>query len=275
MTSVDPWALPPLPLPLALPLWRLPLRGPDALRVLHGQTTQALLDLAPGQRRPTCCVSATARLRALAEVEATAEGALLDVEAGDAEAVRLALDRVLFPADRVTLGPLERLELVVELLPADDPTASDDFWGLPARCWRRPPEGPGQEATDPVLLAWLRCRQGIPAVPAELNDDHNPFELGLEERVSLSKGCYLGQETLAKLQSRDGVRQRLRRWWCPPDRPVPQPGHGLTGPAGRPLGRITTVVPWRGSAVGLAMVRREALDQPELEGLLLSSPRSH
>lgn len=274
MTSADPWALPPLPLTLTLPLWRLPLRGPDALRVLHGQTTQALLDLAPGQRRPTCCVTATARLRALAEVEATAEGALLDVEAGDAGAVRLALDRVLFPADRVTLGPLERLDLVVELLAADDPTASDDFWGLPARRWRRSPEGPGQ-ATDPALLAWLRCRQGIPAVPGELNDDHNPFELGLEARVSLSKGCYLGQETLAKLQSRDGVRQRLRRWWCPPGHPVPQPGQGLTGPAGRPLGRVTTVVPWHRGAVGLAMVRREALDQPELEGLVLSSPSSH
>ena len=39
--------------------------------------------------------------------------------------------------------------------------------------------------------------------------------------------------------------------------------------------RVTTVVPWAGGAVGLAMVRREALDQPELGGLLLSSPSSH
>ena len=274
MTAADPWELPPLPLQLILPFWRLPLQGPDALRVLHGQTTQALLDLAPGQRRPTCCVTATARLRALAEVEATADGALLDVEAGDAAAVRQALDRVLFPADRVTLGALEPLELVVDLLPAGDPAATDAFWGLPARCHRRHPEAPAV-APDPLLLSWLRCRQGIPAVPAELNDDHNPFELGLEGRVSLSKGCYLGQETLAKLQSRDGVRQRLRRWWCPPGRPVPEAGSDLPGPEGRRLARITTVVPWAGGAVGLAMVRREALDQPELGGLLLSSPSSH
>jgi folate-binding protein YgfZ len=274
MTTADPWALPPLPLALTLPLWRLPLQGPDALRVLHGQTTQALLDLTAGQRRPTCCVTATARLRALATVEATSDGALLDVEAGDAAAVRQALDRVLFPADRVTLGALEPLELVVDLLAADDPAASDRFWGLPARCHHRHPDGTAA-APDPLLWAWLRCRQGIPAAPAELNDDHNPFELGLDERVSLSKGCYLGQETLAKLQSRDGVRQRLRRWWCPPGGPVPEAGHELTGPEGRRLGRVTTVVPWAGGAVGLAMVRREALDQPELGGLLLSSPSSH
>ncbi len=274
MTTADPWALPPLPLALTLPLWRLPLQGPDALRVLHGQTTQALLDLAPGERRPTCCVTATARLRALATVEATSDGALLDVEAGDAAAVRQALDRVLFPADRVTLGALEPLELVVELLPTGDAAAGDDFWGLPARCHHRRPDGT-TAAPDPLLWAWLRCRQGIPAAPAELNDDHNPFELGLDERVSLSKGCYLGQETLAKLQSRDGVRQRLRRWWCPPGGPVPEAGHELTGPEGRRLGRVTTVVPWAGGAVGLAMVRREALDQPELGGLLLSSPSSH
>ena len=44
--------------------------------------------------------------------------------------------------------------------------------------------------------------QGISPGSAELTGDTNPFELGLADRVSLDKGCYLGQETMAKLASK-------------------------------------------------------------------------
>lgn len=50
---------------------------------------------------------------------------------------------------------------------------------------------------------WERARitQGRPAAGAELTEDHNPFEAGLCHAVSLSKGCYIGQETLAKVRN--------------------------------------------------------------------------
>ena len=79
-----------------LPVWVLPLDGPDALRVLHGQTTQDLLDAHAGEEHNTCCVTATARMVALAAVRVRPDGADLIVSAGDAQAVRQALDRVLF-----------------------------------------------------------------------------------------------------------------------------------------------------------------------------------
>ena len=78
----DPWALSSDPFQFVVPVSRLALTGPDSLRVLHGQTTQALEGTPLGERRLSCGVTATARLRALVEVEATAEGALLLVTAG-------------------------------------------------------------------------------------------------------------------------------------------------------------------------------------------------
>lgn len=50
---------------------------------------------------------------------------------------------------------------------------------------------------------WERARitQGRPAAGAELTEDYNPYEAGLCHAVSVSKGCYIGQETLAKVGS--------------------------------------------------------------------------
>lgn len=49
---------------------------------------------------------------------------------------------------------------------------------------------------------WERARitQGRPAAAAELTEDYNPLEAGLSHAVSLNKGCYIGQETLAKVR---------------------------------------------------------------------------
>eukprot|EP00879_Flechtneria_rotunda_P012338 GHRR01012885.1.p1 GENE.GHRR01012885.1~~GHRR01012885.1.p1 ORF type:complete len:492 (+),score=176.68 GHRR01012885.1:215-1690(+) len=58
---------------------------------------------------------------------------------------------------------------------------------------------------------WERARitQGRPAAGTELTPDHNPLEAGLCHAVSLEKGCYIGQETLAKVTNTNGIKQQL------------------------------------------------------------------
>ena len=51
--------------------------------------------------------------------------------------------------------------------------------------------------------------QGRPLPGTELTDAVNPLEAGLYHAVSLSKGCYMGQETLAKVHTKDAVKQQL------------------------------------------------------------------
>ncbi len=56
----------------------------------------------------------------------------------------------------------------------------------------------------------LRVEAGLPAAGLELTEDVNPWEAGLDDLVSLHKGCYNGQEVVARLNTYDKVKQRLR-----------------------------------------------------------------
>ena len=55
-----------------------------------------------------------------------------------------------------------------------------------------------------------RIAQGIPSAPSELNDSINPHEAGLLDMVSFTKGCYIGQEVIARLDSYDKVQKFLK-----------------------------------------------------------------
>jgi folate-binding protein YgfZ len=59
--------------------------------------------------------------------------------------------------------------------------------------------------------AWnsYRIEQGIPAAPNEINDQFNPHEVNLLDRVSFTKGCYIGQEVIARLDTYDKVQKKL------------------------------------------------------------------
>jgi folate-binding protein YgfZ len=269
----------------------LRLEGPDTLRVLHGQTSQALEGAHLGQWLGTCCIGPTARMRAVAEVLVDATGAWLVIVDGDAEAVRTALDRVLFPADRVTLGPLTAAWLHEPLgSPGPAPTPEGTWVALAetpgetpgaAKGWRLgtavllPADAPlpdwlaGRRALEPQEQERWRLQQGLPAVPAEINEETNPFELGLAARVSLTKGCYVGQETLAKLATYDGVKQQLRRWHAPAgahsDASLAA-GAALRSRDGSRAGLVTSSLELPGGEgwIGLALVRRGSLQEPEL-----------
>jgi len=54
-----------------------------------------------------------------------------------------------------------------------------------------------------------RIEQGIPAAPYELNDSYNPRETRLMENVDSSKGCYIGQEVIERLDTYDKVQKYL------------------------------------------------------------------
>jgi len=291
-SAADPWLREPDPGRIEQRVSLLRLDGPDTLRFLHGQTSQAIEQARPGAWLGTCCLTPTGRARAVAEVLVDEGGAWLVITAGDGAAVREALDRVLFPADQVRLGEVGEGLLIQPVgTPLGHP-ARDTLPCAPAGGWLTVAGGQGWLLGEQVLLragderpAWLtawpvmepvaaealRIRRGLPAVPGEINGDTNPFELGLAPRVSLSKGCYAGQETLARLATYDGVKQQLRRWHCPDTGAVLAPGARLVDAAGERAGTITTAlrlpIPDGNQAeawIGLALIRRQALEADQL-----------
>jgi folate-binding protein YgfZ len=300
----DPWswfaAAGSAPLRLEQPVSLLRLDGPDTLRFLHGQSSQDLALAPAGAWRRTAFISPTARLIALAEVLVDPAGAWLVITAGDGEAVRQSLDRVLFPADDVRLGPLQAgvwLEPLSQAgsarIEAAAASAAAEPWqghwqGSAQAGWRLGeawvlPAGVGPAALEGALAGttplpeplrqWRRLALGLPAAPQEINGDTNPFELGLADRVSLTKGCYVGQETLARLATYDGVKQQLRRWFLPVAAGAPQPGMELRTAGGERAGVITSQLPLADGSgwVGLVLVRRGALESTALEPAGLES----
>ena len=55
----------------------------------------------------------------------------------------------------------------------------------------------------------MRIELGIPKKPNELNKDNNPWEAGLASAISLDKGCYIGQEVIARLEAYKKIKKNL------------------------------------------------------------------
>lgn len=116
----------------------------------------------------------------------------------------------------------------------------------------------GAAVEDDVRRAW-RVERGLPEYGAEIDEDVLPQETGQEGRaVDFEKGCYTGQEVVARIHFRGKVNRHLRGLRLPDDLDeVPAPGSELFAD-GRSRGRVTTAV--RSPALGpiaLGYVRRE------------------
>ena len=62
--------------------------------------------------------------------------------------------------------------------------------------------GRGGEATDSAAYQILRIEAGLPEPVSEIRQEYIPLEVGLRDAISFSKGCYIGQEIIARMDSR-------------------------------------------------------------------------
>lgn len=103
------------------------------------------------------------------------------------EKVQAARDRLIFPARR-------GCDAAMEILARD------------------PLEVSGVVTLNDVEMERARIRAALPAVPKDIGPGDLPPEGGLEQdAISYTKGCYLGQEVMARLKSMGQVRRRLKR----------------------------------------------------------------
>jgi folate-binding protein YgfZ len=116
---------------------------------------------------------------------------------------------------------------------------------------------PGEEVGEEELERW-RIESGIPRWGHEIDERVLPAEAGLDEtHISFSKGCYPGQEPIARQRYRGKVNRRLRV--------LDVEGDAARGDElvldGKTVGRITSAV----SGLALAYVRVEVPDDAELQ----------
>jgi tRNA-modifying protein YgfZ len=273
---------------------KLALSGPGAVEFLDGQVTNAVGELRPGEGCYAAFLTHKGKmlgdLRILAaggDPDGPVTELLLDTE-------RVALQGLFDMIRRFKVGyelELHKRTLERGLLSLIGPEADRvaDSAGLPAQEHANAPVSPGGvdalavrtdvgvdlicEAGDLERLSaalrergalpvgeaaaeCLRIEGGRPRYGLDLDESVIPQEAGLNERaVSFTKGCYVGQETVARLHYRGRPNRHLR-------------GLRLTAPAlggqelrlgERPVGRLasTALSPALGP-IALALVRREA-----------------
>lgn len=119
----------------------------------------------------------------------------------------------------------------------------------------------GGRVVSDRALDIARIEAGLPREPDDLNESHILLEAGLESAVSYTKGCYLGQEIIARIHWRGQPAKRLKRLIVEADAPPPI-GAELFAEDGKRVGAITSSadVPALGDKTGaivaLAYVHR-------------------
>lgn len=235
----------------------LEMRGSERLDYLHNQTTNNIKSLSPGQGCETCIVSPTARLIDLVTAYIASDSVLLLASPSDTSAALQSLNQLIAFSDAQltdvgkqysvfsvvgpqsehllhTLGialPSISIHSHTHLEATDPPLRIASGTGLaiegytllvPAETagplWTALVEG-GAIPCGSTIWETLRILQGRPAVGKEISDEFNPLEAGLWHTASFTKGCYIGQETIARLDTFNGVKQQL--WGLKFSSPIP------------------------------------------------------
>ncbi len=133
------------------------------------------------------------------------------------------------------------------------PTSAPAVWGELLRAGAQPI---GLNAAE-----ILRIEAGRPRFGAELDEDTLPLEAGLKDEIAYDKGCYIGQEIIARVTYRGHVNRELRGLLLPA---MPPPVPSVLTLAGQSIGELRSA---ERSAVagalpvGLGYLKREALTE--------------
>jgi tRNA-modifying protein YgfZ len=264
------------------------LAGNDVLSYLHAVCTQHTLDLQPGDATQALLLSPKGKIEFAFRLAVLDKGVLLDTEADAAPALAERLARFVFRYDVAVgppaagsaslLGPDAEAALAAAGLPV--PAAGRAEVAAPDLVVQRTPVGfdlvgaaalgvlatlerAGVELAGAERWEQARVEHGLPQAGRELTDDVLAEEAGLlGSHVHLDKGCYPGQETVARVHNLGQVQRRLAGLrFQPPGNggPValPAPRTDLVTDDGRRAGQLRSVVDHpRLGPIGLAYVRR-------------------
>lgn len=264
--------------------------GPDRVTFLQGMLTNDVASLASGQGCGSLLLTIQGRVLADVRVAIDGERMLLDVDVRVREAFVAALERLII-ADDVELAEVDPPVACIgvegpatgRLVPAAaalKPHAwtMTDVGGVAVRCVRvSEARGDGcllQLPADraaavwdalvaagarPVGMAALEARRiavGVPRIGLDMDEHCLSLEVPVDDCISFKKGCYLGQEVVARGTARGQVHRKLmglRVTGTPP------PRGAMLRVGDKDVGTLTSVaqVPGEHLTIALGFVRRE------------------
>jgi folate-binding protein YgfZ len=236
--------------------------GPEAASYLQRMVSNDVEALSPGESCQALLLTAKARLIApLTVLRRGPDDFLLLTEPALGDRVASELLRFRFAA-KCAIGAEEHSSTIV--LGGPPPEGAVPTWDYGVRAYELlDTEVPEASPIESPELERLRILARTPSWGRELDDRVLPAEAGLEDRaISFTKGCYPGQEPVARLHYRGHPNRGLRVLVLEGDE-VPPYDAELTLD-GKAVGRITSAVRDASNVLALAYVRREVRDDAVL-----------
>lgn len=253
--------------------------GKEAVQFLDGMITNDVKTLEDGQQMLAAFPNAQGRLLAAVRVLRQGDRFLIETEEATRDKVFQNLFRFTYAGDFFVedlSGSYQYIEYFgsrLRILPQFFPTfytVSGASYFFPIRGSRKSIDGLKDEGVNAVeinsgLFETLRIESGIPKYGVDMDETTIVPELGLDNMISYNKGCYIGQEIIARIHFRGHVAKQLTGlvFDGPFERPSSDTSETLAiqSPDGKNAGRLTSVTysPKFEKHIALAFVRYEFL----------------
>jgi len=266
---------------------KLRLTGEDRVRFLHGMVSNDIEALQPGQGCHAAMLTTKGKLLADLVVYADAEALTLELDGAIGDKIKAVLDKHII-MDDVEVADLGA-EPEVGVYGDDAPAAIARATGLDAGALAalpsyhfltagtvrlaRTPELGGVgfhvfgdvrlegEPLDEADFEERRVEAGTPRYGVDMGEDRLPIEAGINDAVSFTKGCYLGQEVIARATNLGHINRRLVGLILDGDAPAAA-GAKLSAATRPEAGWVTSSVRSRrlGKTIALGYVHRTRWD---------------
>ena len=247
---------------------KLRFTGPQRAWFLHQILTQSFEDMEPGEARDSAMITAHGRMVAFMETVMTDEAILCHFEPELRATLPDAIGRYVFATQVEIDDVTDEMGLVLVLGSGDLPTGANlvahptASLGVPASYLWVPrdeldtlivelKDRGGTEVSEQELEV-LRITNAVPRWGREMDEKTFPQEVGIQGRaVHFDKGCYVGQEAMAKIHFRGKVNRRLATLVA--DRRMTVGSEVLLDDA--KVGTITSSAEWGGLQHALAVIK--------------------
>ncbi len=236
--------------------------GKDARKFLNGITTGNILN-SENKVIKTCWLTPNGVLRSLIEIIFLERSLEVIILAGNTNEIIDYFNQIIFPADDVLLSEPSLINRIQEI----DESSS---WRTYQPIFFKTEDKEFQiyknklNLLNPNDLKLWKINQAIPSCEMEINGKNNPLELGLKDLIDFNKGCYLGQETMSKINNVSSLKQEIRIWKSLDSNfnsDVEDKNLYINSAKDISVGKITSVFKSASQIKGLAMLKRKYLEE--------------
>lgn len=226
--------------------------GNDSLDFFHRISTNDFKNLNIHQIQKTLFITEKGKLIDAAWIKRRENDFLILCSKNNGENLSSWLNKFIIMEDIIVENVTEQFRIDVTF----QQDAENDYFGFPAAFTISEKETPPLENISETEFEKFRIINGIPKYGKEISTEYNPLELNLWSFISFTKGCYIGQEVIARLDTYNKIQKSLC-YFISSDT-ITESGI-IVSKENREVGKITSTLKENDTTIGLAVIKQSEL----------------